>query len=57
MKPDGNPDLPVVQGPGPITTPGNYPCPGRNNKPPIFEKSAKSGNIYSVKWNQILQNA
>ena len=49
IKPNGNPDLPVVQGPGPITTPGNYPCPRCNNTPPILEKSAKSGNIYLVK--------
>ena len=31
MKVNGNPDLPVVQGSGPITTPGNYPCPGRKD--------------------------
>ena len=49
MKVNGNPDLPVVQGSGPITTPGNYPCPGRKDLKEDKASSMNKMKLLSIK--------
>ena len=55
MKLFGILDLPVVQGSGPITTPGNYPCPWRKDLKGDKASPMNKMKLVSVKKRDLIK--